>query len=252
MGIQYNPSMKFEEYEILTINPEITDTFSIRLKPKSKKYVPTFRPGQFYHMKNPDYSKPNQTRQFSIVTTPKTRDYLEFYIKPYGPWTKALFEKKPGESIWLFGPMGEFTLKLKANNPVFIAGGIGITPILSIIQSLHEKKSTEQVTLIYANKSSQSTLRKKHIQSLFQTNPAWKLVFLVSQSDQFIPRDEHHGRITQELLNKEINIKTTSLFFVCGSKRFTENITVLLQNLNIPDNRIKKEVFLPPYPGKTK
>lgn len=244
--------MKFEEYEIVAISPEIKDIFSIRLKPKGKKHISTFRPGQFYHMRNPGYSMPNETRQFSIITTPKIKDYMDFSIKTYGPWTKALFEKKPGDSVWLFGPMGEFTLKKTKSETVFIAGGVGITPILSIIQHLHEKKSKNNITLIYANKSSQNILKKAYIKNLFQTNQAWKLIFLISQLDQTFLSDERHGYITDELIRQEINLNEKLLFFVCGSNRFTQNITTLLQGLGIPDSRIKKEVFIPPYPNRGK
>jgi len=242
--------MQFEEYEIVAITPEITDVFLVRLKPKTAKYVSTFKPGQFYHLRNPHYRKPHETRQFSVITTPKTKEYIEFCIKTYGPWTKTLLKKKPGESIWLFGPMGQFTLQRITSEMVFIAGGVGITPILSIIQSLHEKIRTSSVTLIYANKSSQTILKKAHIENLFRTKRGWKLISLVSQAET-ISMEQRQGRITEEFLKQEIDLKKIPVFFICGSKRFTQNIGELLHNLAIPDTHIKQEVFLPPYPTKT-
>jgi ferredoxin-NADP reductase len=233
--------MQFEEYEIVSITSELTDVFIIRLKPKNKKNISAFRPGQFYHLKNPTYDKPSETRQFSVITTPKTKNYLEFCIKIYGSWTKALLEKKSGESIWLFGPMGVFTLEQKAAQKIFIAGGVGITPILSMMQSLHEKKTTLPITLIYANKSPEHMVRKKQIESLFQKKALWKFISLVSQTD---------GYITGELLKQEIGGESNPLFYVSGSQRFTKNIITLLEDLGIPETHMKQEIFLPPYPQK--
>jgi|SRR6185369_2842096 len=244
-------AMQFEEYEIITITPEVTDVFLVRLKPKKKKYVSAFIPGQFYHVRNPHYWKPHETRQFSVVTTPKVKEYIEFCVKTYGPWTKALLKKKRGESVWLFGPMGQFILQKKTSDIVFIAGGVGITPILSIIQSLHEKGRSSLVTLIYANKSSQTILKKTHIENLFQTKLGWKFISLISQTD-IVATDERRGRITEAFLKEEVDLKKHPVFFICGSKRFTENIRELLHTLKVPESRIKQEVFLPPFPPKTK
>jgi ferredoxin-NADP reductase len=243
--------MQFEEYEIVTITPEVADVYLLRLKPKKRKYIPNFKPGQFYHLKNPTYLKPNETRQFSVITTIKIKDYLEFCIKTYGPWTKALLAKKPGESIWLFGPMGQFTLNKKNSEFVFIAGGVGIAPMLSMIQTLSESPVVSQLTLIYANKSKQHIVKKNYIENLFNKNPSWKLHFLVTKSDP-LPENVKHRRIDELFMQEEVATNKTTIFFVCGSDRFTQNITKILQNLTITQNRIRQEIFLPPYPPKKK
>ena len=65
-------------------------------------------------------------------------------------------------------------------------------------------------------------------------------------------KNELQGHIDSNLLKKEVDFKKTPIFYVCGSNRFTQNITLLLQNLDVKETHIKQEIFLPPYPVKTK
>lgn len=240
--------MKFEEFTITHITNEFPEVFTLRVKPKKKKKVTPFKSGQFYHIKNPTYENPKETRQFSITTTYKTQTHLEFCIKMYGPWTKALREKQIGENIWLFGPLGGFTFPQATTQAVFLAGGIGITPILSILQSLHEQDATLPVTLIYANKSLHAILKKDYLDQLFQTRQLWKLFHIVSQVQNDDQWNGKKGHITYEFIKNEVIISNQTTFFVCGSENFTNNILSLLRQFQIPENKIKRELFLPARP----
>lgn len=234
--------MKFEEYEIIEIIPEIPDVFLLRIKPKKKSNVMHFAPGQFFHLKNPTYIRPEETRPFSAVTTSQD-EYIEFCIKTYGPWTKALLHKKPGESILLFGPMGVFTLQQNRANMVFLAGGVGIAPIHAMIQHLDKEKSSAHITLVYANRNSSYISKRESIEKLFEKKPHWNYIPIVSQMQNSRKWKGHHGHITEEFLKREIQFSNETIFYICGSFRFTRNMVNLLQKNNIDFSHIKLETF---------
>jgi NAD(P)H-flavin reductase len=216
--------MQFEEYKIVCITPHFPNVSVLRVKPKNGKHNTQFKPGHFYHIKNASYEKPTETRPFSAITTPLTTEYIEFCIKSYGPWTKELLTKKPGENVWLFGPMGSFTMNAKVTNPIFIAGGVGITPILSILQSLHEGNLLLPVTLIYANKSQDTIFGKEYLEGIFNKKSHWKLLSILSSTPTDKKWKGYQGHITKELLQDSGAITKNSTFFVSGSYRFTKNI----------------------------
>jgi NAD(P)H-flavin reductase len=233
--------MQFEDYEIVSIYEELPNIYLLRVKSKDKKSIPTFKPGQFYHIKNPQHEK-HETRPFSVVTTPIVKEYLEFYIKPYGPWTKKLLEKTPGETILLFGPMGSFTKEKHMNTIVCIAAGVGITPILSILNSLEHEKTTQEVTLIYANKLPHTILQRKTLENLFAKKNDWKFIPIVSNTTKDV-WDGQKGRITNALLQKEIDFTKDTTFFISGSQDFTKEIVGLLKKNNVEESKIKQEIF---------
>lgn len=242
--------MRFEQYEILSITAETEFAFSLTLSPKNKKRNIKFSPGQFYHIKNPTYKNTNETRQFSITSSPKTKDHVSFLIKIYGEWTKQLFTKKKGDTLWLFGPMGIFTFEKKTTHAVFLAGGVGIAPILSMLTHVSESKKSPNITLLYANHEKKAILKEKELRAIFQKNTHWKPIFLVSQGEG-VTKDYYVGRITKNLLQKEVSNSKNHIYFICGSATFLKNIRELLEECGVFQNQIKQEIFLPAYPEKS-
>ena len=97
---------------------------------------------------------------FSFSNTPNRKN-LRFTIKAAGDFTSKIDNLKIGTRVWIDGPLGVFTLKKSINKKyLFIAGGIGITPILSILKSLKDKNSG---ILFYSNKTEEEINFKKEI-----------------------------------------------------------------------------------------
>ena len=235
--------MRFEQYEILDIKPEVTDVFLLRIKPKRNKRIPLFKPGQYYHIKDPANNAPDVTRAFSVLRSKMHGGFLEFYIKSYGPFTKKLLTKKRGESIWLFGPMGRFTLPDETTHAVFLAGGVGITPALSIIQSLHDTRNKMPITLIYANKSQDTILKRSEIENIFEQRTNSKLIHVISRAKSEKEWSGYRGYIDLALLEREVEIAAKPTFFLSGSQNFTNNMYALLMQRNIESTSIKQEIF---------
>lgn len=236
--------MRFETYEITAILPEVTDVFSVHVRQKRKTKHSLFKPGQYYHIRIPTYQDPQSTRPFSAIKSSLCEDWLEFCIKSYGPFTRHLLEKKPGDKISLFGPLGKFILTDTIEQAIFLAGGVGITPIYAIIQSLSKSNNKFPVTLLYANTVLSSILKKEQIDSLFKTFDNGKLIYILSREKIInTPYNMLSGHIDRPLIDKVITASPLNHYFLSGSHKFTTAMYQILTDYGIDYKLIKQEIF---------
>jgi ferredoxin-NADP reductase len=130
---------------------------SYRLTPQGR--VPKFHPGQFLHLTldaySPDLQWP-ESRVFSIASCPTERALrLDVTISVKGRYTRRIYETlEKGGECWLKLPYGEFLFP-SDRQLVLIAGGVGITPYLSLLKKMLEEKSEQSVSLCYGVRSAE-------------------------------------------------------------------------------------------------
>ena len=133
---------------------------SYRLTPQGR--VPKFHPGQFLHLTLDAYSPDRQwpeSRVFSIAACPSERTQrLDVTISVKGRYTRRIYETlAKGDECWLKLPYGEFLFPAD-RQLVLIAGGVGITPYLSLLKKMLEEKSEQSVSLCYGVRSADTYL----------------------------------------------------------------------------------------------
>lgn len=133
---------------------------SYRLTPQGR--VPKFHPGQFLHLTLDAYSPDRQwpeSRVFSIAACPSERTQrLDVTISVKGRYTRRIYETlAKGDECWLKLPYGEFLFPAD-RQLVLIAGGVGITPYLSLLKQMLEEKSGQSVLLFYGVRSAEHYL----------------------------------------------------------------------------------------------
>jgi len=124
--------------------------------------VPKFHAGQFLHLALDDYRPDSQwpeSRVFSIASSPSERaSALAVTISVKGRFTERIFRTlEPGSECWLKLPYGEFLFPAD-RRLVLIAGGVGITPYLSLLKQMLEEKSEQAVSLCYGVRSAEHYL----------------------------------------------------------------------------------------------
>ena len=128
---------------------------SYQFEPQGR--VPKFHPGQFLHLALDTYSPDRpwpESRVFSIASCPSERTQrLDVTISVKGRYTRRIYETlAEGAECWLKLPYGEFLFP--PDRPlVLIAGGVGITPFLSLLKKMLEEKSAQSVSLCYGVRS---------------------------------------------------------------------------------------------------
>lgn len=219
------------------------NSFVIKAKPIKKGSVFRFDAGQYCFLQNPYAPNPHELRPFSIASSPQTKDYLEFCIKIYGDWTFSFSKIKKEDTLVIEGPHGAFIWDRKIEHAVFLVGGLGITPIISILRYLSEKKYTPQITLIYGNRDSNKVVYYDELAEINKKIPSMKIVHIFSHLPKNSSWTGYKGFITEDIIKKEGNLLSTPTFFIVGPPIFLAKMDVLLANLEVKKDNIKKELL---------
>jgi len=227
-----------------------TKTYRLKLAQNSElKRLPLFRAGQYLSVKvNVDGVK--VTRPYSISSAPS--DVLEdgFYeltikIKEDGFLSAEIFEKwKIGSIILVSGPHGNmyFDDLRDLNEIVGIAGGSGITPFRSIMREIAAQKLDLKLTVLYGSCYEDDIIFAEELSNLAGKLPdKIKVVNICSEPSKNWSGPS--GFITSELIKKYAGPIEGKTFFICGPQAMYEFLEKEIKNLNIPNRRIRRELY---------
>lgn len=193
-----------------------------------------FIPGQATEVsiKKPGWA--NELRPFTFTSLPHD-PYLEFIIKTYPShrgMTNQLLDLKVHDKLILSRPFGTINY---AGEGVFIAGGAGITPFISILKDLRERHLLGHDRLIYANKTKADIILEQDLNVMLGPN------FINILSDEKIA-GYHHGMITKDFLLAHIN-NFNQHFYLCGPPAMLTAVSNQLHDLGVAENLIIREKF---------
>lgn len=232
--------MQFIQATIQERKQLLKDTYIIRLKPI--EYTFTFLPGQYVFLKNPAYL-PDEAHPFSIASSPLEKNYLEFCIKVYGDWTERLSTLKKGSLLYLSHPLGNFIWKNNIEHVVFLLGGIGISPIISMLRYLSQQHDVPKtITILYGNRTPETIVYRDELEQLTEILPI-KLVHIFSHIADSHPWEGYRGFITEEIIENETHLQEKPTFFVIGPPIFTEKVKKILLHLHTSPDYIKEELL---------
>ncbi|MCW3035972.1 MAG: Ferredoxin--NAD(+) reductase, partial [Actinobacteria bacterium] len=156
-----------------------------------------FNPGQYVDITIPGTAK---TRSFSMANTPSTDDHLEFVIKlyPEGHFSGLLEGRlKPGDSLKVKGPYGVFTLRDHPDRDLlFVGGGAGMAPILSLLRSMGEDGSQRRATYYYGARGRRDLCYLDEMEALAHRLPEFRFVAALSDPAVGEEWDGEVGMIT--------------------------------------------------------
>jgi predicted ferric reductase len=141
-------------YSVTNVKKAGQDTYAVEVTPQRGsifKYVP----GQFAFISFKSENLSSEEHPFTISSTPSQPQSLQFLIRCSGDWTGLIGCLKSGDTAYIDGPYGRFSyLFINSHSEyVMIAGGIGITPMLSMLRYMADVDETGQVTLIWSNRT---------------------------------------------------------------------------------------------------
>jgi len=176
----------------------------------------------------------SEERPFTMTNLPDNNS-LEFIIKTYPEKdgvTNELLELKKNDELVLHGVFGAITYK---GEGVFIAGGAGITPFISILRDLKAKNEIGSNMLLFANKTKADIILEKEFDTLL--GDAFINILSDEQSDGYA-----FGRITETFLKENVK-HFNQQFYICGPPPMITEMEEILNNLGVDKKLITKEIF---------
>ncbi len=223
--------MKQHIVKVKSISPVTHDVLKIVTeKPENFHFIPGQATG--ISINKPDWDK--EKRPFTFTCLP-TADYLEFVIKTYPLHkgvTNELLQLKPKDELILHDVFGAINYK---DEGLFIAGGAGITPFISIFRYLQSVNKIGDNKLLFANKTKGDIILEQEFKTLLGKN--FINILADEKADGYL-----HGHITKELIEKTAGT-TNNSYYLCGPPPMMDAIEKQLAELNIAPSSIVKETF---------
>lgn len=199
-------------------------------KPKDYNFIP----GQATEVAINKNGWKDKKRPFTFTSLPDN-DYLEFTIKTYPAHrsvTNELLKIKKDDELILHNVFGAINYK---GEGVFIAGGAGVTPFISIFRYLHSKNEIGECKLIFANKTQDDIILKQEFKNLLGNN------FINILSEEKV-NGYANGLITMDFLQDNFG-GINQYFYLCGPPPMIEFVEKQLLDLNVGEKHIIKEEF---------
>ena len=177
-----------------------------------------------------------------MTSAPEQRGSLELAIKYSGTHalTNYLHTRAAvGDTVWISTGSGTFYYQRPMGERVVLIGaGIGVTPMLSILRHIHRGEPEVSATLLYGVSVEEEILFREELESMARDNPRVRLMITISQ-----PTPDWQGlrgRIDRDKL-REASLGPDSLYFLCGPPGMVEDTAALLEQMGVPQARIRYE-----------
>jgi predicted ferric reductase len=218
------------------------NTMQLTLRP-ADDFTFSYLPGQFAFLRLIKSSLPREEHPFTISSCPATNASLIFTIKKSGDYTDKIAAVRPGDLAAIDGPYGRFSYSFirKNSDLLFIAGGIGVTPILSMLGDLADRNDPRHITLIWANRTLDDLVFADEFERFRGRLPNFRNFYLFSRTAS---PPHHFGRIDDAFLRKTLNdLDLRAETFLCGPSEMMKNTIQILKILHFPRRRIHSERF---------
>ena len=203
-----------------------------------------FWPGQYVDISIPGS---DESRSFSMANvSSKESGQLEFVIRVYpdGQFSHFLDTKLAvGDRLDVVGPFGVFTLRDgRDSDIVFVGGGAGMAPILSVLRSLAERGSTRKTTFYYGARTQRDLCFEEELRALSDSLPNFRYVPALSEADGDEDWEGELGLITDIVQKHETDLAGTDSY-VCGPPPMVEAAMDVLTSLGAPEKNIYYDKF---------
>ena len=246
----------FRNFVIDRKEKESDTVYSYYFKPQDGKSIPTYKAGQYLTLKAEiPGEKYNHIRHYSLSDSPG-KDYYRISVKredthhnaPAGIVSNFLAnQKNVGDKLEFSAPAGDFFLDEEETPVVLISGGIGITPLVSMLNSIIEKQPQREVTFIHATENNSTHAFREHVKQLAMQHSQVKSLVLYNTptKEELDAADfDKQGFVDLYFLQTNVSSKDAHFYF-CGPIPFLEAINRALHEWGVPEDHIHFEVFNP-------
>jgi len=229
-------------YLVESVTPQRGNVWTLTLHPWGHDGF-CFQPGQFSWLTLDTVPLSMRQHPFSMSSNAEQAGRVEFSIKALGDFTSTIKDVEPGTKAYVDGPYGVFTVDLYQDSAgfVLVAGGVGITPMMSILSTAAERKDSRPYLLIYASKTWDDITFRDALEAL-KTQLNLEIVYVLREP----PKNwlGEVGYVDKDLLARHIpKQKATRHYFICASPVMMEQAERALHDLDVPVTQVHMEHF---------
>ena len=237
---------------IKAIFDETPTVKTFRLMEPNLGEVPfSFLPGQYATLTS-EIDGQKVRRSYTISSSPSQCDYVELTIKreQFGLESRHLHDHaRTGDLLEVTAPSGSFFFTGKeAKGIVLIAGGVGVTPMMSVLRCLTDRSHGHEIHFLYAAKTPSELIFREECAYLARRHPKVQVVSIVADADG---QDWTGpvGYITAEFIAASVPDIVEHRIHLCGPLPMMKAVKSALKTLKVPPEQVKTEDFAPPKGG---
>jgi predicted ferric reductase len=235
----YVPLWGRRRFRVARVEQTTHDTYTVSLEQQSGAPL-SHQPGQFMFLKLLRPGRLSEEHPFTMASSPTGEPPLEATIKESGDYTSTIGETRTGDGALIEGPFGRFSFRYRdAESFLFIAGGVGITPILSMLRALRDTGDARPAVLIYGNNAERDIIFRDELETL----PAHvRVVHVLAEQDD--GWDGPTGYVTKEIIEENASeLLDQARVYLCGPPPMMDTVETALRGLGVPRSRIHTERF---------
>jgi predicted ferric reductase len=231
-------------WEVVENREERGDSRTVVLKPVDHKGF-DFQPGQFAWLKTgrTPFGMGQHPISMSSAGDVEPGGEVRFTIKDLGDWSgEEVPALKPGDQMWLDGPHGVFSMdREQAMGYVFVGGGVGITPLFSMLQTMVKREDVRPVLLFYGGDDLDSLTFREELDELSdQMN--LKVIYVLGDPPE--GWEGETGYVTGEIMRRYLPKQYKRfVYFVCGPGPMMDAMEEALPELGVPRENVQTERF---------
>jgi predicted ferric reductase len=236
--------VKNQRYTVNKVTSVGEDTYAIDLSPEDGRVFP-YAPGQFAFVTFHSEALPLERHPWTISSAPTRPESLVFTIKCSGDFTALIGRLRPRDTADVDGPYGLFSYLAHDRDPnrelVMIAGGVGITPMLSMLRYMADTGDTRKTTLVWSNRTEANILCRDELESLEGKLEDLSIQHVLTRQKKY---QGPSGRLDKTLLTDLLlGCSREAAVFVCGPPPMMDNVRRALKRIGFRSSRIHTERF---------
>jgi predicted ferric reductase len=231
-----------QPWQVVDVQQQPGRNWTLVLAPRTGR-VFDYHPGQFAWLSLRASPFALAEHPFSIASSPTRPGHLEFMIKELGDFTSTIGTLQKGEVAWVDGPYGSFGVDFHphASGFVFVAGGAGIAPVISMLRALADRGDCRPLTLFYGNRRLD---RAVFVAELDELAARLRLEVVHVLSDPPPGWAGERGFVDAAVMARHVPEPRGQLhFFVCGPTPMIRLVEASLDQLRVPLRQLHSEIF---------
>jgi predicted ferric reductase len=232
-------------FEVVEVRWETHDVWTLTLRPTEARRNNGHLPGQFHFLTLYRQGLPTEEHPFTISSGPAADGSLASTIKESGDFTRTIMKTTVGDRVAVRGPFGRFShvLHPEEDDLVFIAGGVGITPLMSMLRSMRDTGDWKDVLLIDGNRTEDDIIFGQELREMAGgPRSSLKVVHVLSHARGAWQGER--GHIDRALILRHAGERLDAkAFYICGPPVMAGPVIASLRELGVPPRRIHTERF---------